>query len=63
MPAPFILNPLLLFLDLGGGVGFQCYILPFTGFLVLGLDGCEQGAEGSGDGWFQGLRGELVMAL
>lgn len=63
MPVPFILNLLLLFLDLGGRVGFQCYILPFAGFSVLGLDGCEQGAEGSGDGWFKGLGGELVMAV
>lgn len=63
MPAPLILKLLLLFLDLGGRVGFQCYILPFAGISVLGLDGCEQGAEGSGDGWFKGLGGELAMAV
>lgn len=63
MPAPFILNLLPFFLDLRGRVGLQCYILPFARILVLGLDGCEQGAEGRRDGWFEGLGGELAMAM
>lgn len=63
MPTPFILYLLLLFLDLRGRVGLQRYILPFARFLVFGLDGCEQGAEGSRDGWFEGLGRDLAMAM
>lgn len=63
MPAPFILNLLLLFLDLRGRVGLQRYILPFARFLVVGLDGREEGAQRSRDGWFEGLGGDLAMAM
>lgn len=63
MPAPFILNLLLLFLDLRGRVGLQRYILPFARFLVVGLDGREQGAQRSRDGWFERLGGHLAMAM
>lgn len=60
MSAPLILDLLVLFLDFGRRVGFEGEGLPFGGGLVRGADRGEQGQEGEGDGWFEGLGGDLV---